>query len=101
MATAASRPNVLVVFTDDQPPFGSIERMPFVREFFLENGLVYDRAYLADPLCAPSRATMQLGRYPHSHNILSNKGAAGHYKNAGRQHESVARRSAGQATLPP
>jgi hypothetical protein len=62
VAEAATRPNVLVIFTDDQPPFGSIERMPFVREFFLENGLVYDRAYLAGPLCAPSRATMQLGR---------------------------------------
>jgi N-acetylglucosamine-6-sulfatase len=92
VAEAATRPNVLVVFTDDQPPFGSIERMPFVREFFVENGLVYDRAYLAGPRCAPSRATMQLGRYPHSHNIIGNKGAAGQYKNAGRQNESVARR---------
>src|SRR5215210_72159 len=92
VAEATTRPNVLVVFTDDQPPFGSIERMPFVRQFFLENGLVYDRAYLADPLCAPMRATMQLGRYPHSHHIIGNKGAARQYKNAGRQHESVARR---------
>jgi N-acetylglucosamine-6-sulfatase len=92
VAEATTRPNVLVVFTDDQPPFGSIERMPFVREFFLENGLVYDRAYLADPLCAPSRATMQLGRYPHSHNIIANREAARQYKNAGRQHESLARR---------
>jgi hypothetical protein len=63
-----------------------------VRDFFVENGLVYDRAYLAGPRCAPSRATMQLGRYPHSHNILDNKGAAGQYKNAGRQHESAAPR---------
>ena len=91
VAEAATRPNVLVVFTDDQPPFGSLEKMSFVREFFLENGLVYDRAYLAGPRCAPSRATMQLGRYPHSHNIIGNKGAAGQYKNAGRQNESVAR----------
>lgn len=91
-AEATVKPNILVVFTDDQPPFGSLERMPFVREFFLENGLVYDRAYLAGPRCAPSRATMQLGRYPHSHNIVENKGAAGQYKNAGRQQESVARR---------
>jgi arylsulfatase A-like enzyme len=100
VAEAATRPNVLVIFTDDQPPFGSIERMPFVREFFLENGLVYDRAYLAGPKCAPSRATMQLGRYPHSHNIVDNKGAAGQYKNAGRQHESVVRqlRGAGYST---
>ena len=92
VAEAATRPNVLVVFTDDQPPFGSIERMPFVQQFFLENGLVYDRAYLAGPRCAPSRATMQLGRYPHSHNIIDNKGAARQYKNAGCQQESVARR---------
>ena len=47
VAEAASRPNVLVIFTDDQPPFGSIERMPFVRDFFLHDGLVYNRAYLA------------------------------------------------------
>jgi N-acetylglucosamine-6-sulfatase len=92
VAEAASKPNVLVVFTDDQPPFGAIERMPFVRQFFLQNGLVYDRAYLSIPLCAPSRATMQLARYAHSHNIVDNKGAAAQYKNAGHQHESVARR---------
>jgi N-acetylglucosamine-6-sulfatase len=99
-ADAATRPNVLVVFTDDQPPFGSIERMPFVREFFLEHGLVYDRAYLAGPKCAPSRTTMQLGRYPHSHSIVGNTGAAGQYRNAGHQHESVARllHEAGYAT---
>jgi hypothetical protein len=29
VAEATTRPNVLVVFTDDQPPFGSLERMPF------------------------------------------------------------------------
>jgi arylsulfatase A-like enzyme len=91
-AAAATRPNVLVVFTDDQPPFGSIEKMPFVRQFFLEDGLVYDRAYLVTPTCAPSRATMQLGRYAHSHNIEGNNGAAQQYKNAGRQQESLARR---------
>jgi N-acetylglucosamine-6-sulfatase len=92
VAAMASKPNALVIFTDDQPPFGSIQRMPFVRQFLLQNGLVYDRAYLSTPLCAPSRATMQLARYAHSHNIISNKGAAGQYKDAGRQHESVARR---------
>ena len=30
VAEAVSRPNVLVIYTDDQPPFGSIVRMPFV-----------------------------------------------------------------------
>jgi N-acetylglucosamine-6-sulfatase len=92
VAEAARRPNVLVIFTDDQPPFGSIERMPFVRDFFLHKGLVYNRAYLASPVCAPSRATMQLGRYPHSHNIVDNKQAARQYKNTRLQRKSLARR---------
>ena len=53
VAEATSRPYVLVVFSDDQPPFGILSRLPFVREFFVENGLVYDRAYLAGPGTLP------------------------------------------------
>jgi hypothetical protein len=49
VAEVTTRPYVLMVFTDDQPPFGILSRLPFVREFFVENGLVYDRAYLAGP----------------------------------------------------
>ena len=39
VAEVTTRPYVLMVFTDDQPPFGILSRLPFVREFFVENGL--------------------------------------------------------------
>ena len=39
VAEVTTRPYVLMVFTDDQSPFGILSRLPFVREFFVENGL--------------------------------------------------------------
>src|SRR5918995_6328450 len=39
VAEVTTRPYVLMVFTDDQTPFGILSRLPFVREFFVENGL--------------------------------------------------------------
>ena len=35
-------------------------------------GVVFERAYCAEPLCTPSRATVLTGLYPHAHGALHN-----------------------------
>jgi N-acetylglucosamine-6-sulfatase len=41
------------------------------------NGTTFENAYVTDPLCCPSRATILRGQYPHNHTILSNDAEEG------------------------
>ncbi len=72
-APRAGAPNLLVVMVDDQP-LGSFTDgvMPATREYFAEEGTVFDQAIAAPPLCCPSRAGFLTGRYAHNHGVLAN-----------------------------
>ncbi len=74
-------PNVLVVLVDDLgwgdlgadlPGIGgrADHRTPHITAFAVES-LVLTQAYAAAPNCAPSRATLQTGRYTPRHGILT------------------------------
>jgi arylsulfatase A-like enzyme len=69
-ATAASRPNVLIIVTDDQR--AGLEAMPATRRLFKRQGIFFKHAYVTDPLCCPSRASIMTGRYPHNTGVKSN-----------------------------
>jgi len=66
----AAPPNVLVIFSDDHARaaisgYGSaIARTPGVDRIIRE-GVRFDRHYTANPLCAPSRATLLTGKHSH------------------------------------
>ncbi len=57
---ASERPNVLLIVTDDQPA-STVRHMPKLREPVGQRGVTFDRAFLTDPLCCPSRATPTCG----------------------------------------
>ena len=71
---AVSRPNLLVVMTDDQTAasFNS-EVMPQASSFFAEGGTTFVEAIAVPPLCCPSRAGFLTGQYPHNHGVLGNE----------------------------
>ena len=72
---AVERPNIVVVFTDDQT-FGaigyenSVVSTPNLNRLARE-GLIFDRTYVASPICAASRASMMTGLYPQQHKVVA------------------------------
>ncbi|MGI9557055.1 MAG: sulfatase family protein, partial [Solirubrobacterales bacterium] len=67
----AKRPNVVVVYTDDQDT-GSVSVMPNVSRLIAEQGTTFTRAYASTPQCCPSRASFLTGQYAHNHGVLDN-----------------------------
>ena len=67
-----SKPNVLLVITDDQRANGTLQVMPYVRRLFWDEGIRFTQAVATTPLCCPSRSSMFSGRYAHSHGVRTN-----------------------------
>jgi arylsulfatase A-like enzyme len=76
-AGAGARPNVLIVITDDQRPYGTLGVMPGTRRWFLDDGTQFVNALATTPTCCPSRASIMTGLYAHNHGVhTSEKGQA-------------------------
>src|SRR3954452_6904589 len=83
-APAASRPNIVVIQTDDQtladlyatytdPLSGQVFAvMPNTLTLLAGQGITFNRYYVSNPLCCPSRTTMLTGRYSHNNGVLTN-----------------------------
>jgi N-acetylglucosamine-6-sulfatase len=64
------RLNIVYVLTDDQS-IDSIAKMPFVSSY--SNWIEFRNAYINDPMCCPSRATIATGLYSHHTHIENNQ----------------------------
>ncbi len=67
--TGDERPNVLIVVTDDQRPYGTFGVMPRTRRWFFRDGTRYVNALATTPTCCPSRASIMTGLYAHNHGV--------------------------------
>lgn len=72
---AVDRPNIVVVFTDDQT-FNAIGyNNPEVQtpnlDLLAGEGLIFENAFVASPICAASRASMLSGLYPQQHEVIA------------------------------
>jgi arylsulfatase A-like enzyme len=83
--TAASRPNFILIYTDDQrwdtlgvmqKEQGERGRFPWLRTPNLDRlaseGIRFRNAFVVNSLCAPSRATFLTGRYGHLNGVVNN-----------------------------
>jgi arylsulfatase A-like enzyme len=70
---AESRPNILIIVTDDQT-IGTMSRavMPHTMHYMVDNGRRYPNFYVTDPLCCPSRASIMTGRFDHNNGVYDN-----------------------------
>jgi arylsulfatase A-like enzyme len=78
-ADPTSRPNVVVIMTDDQT-LESLRIMPKTLALVGTRGTTFSNAFVSYPLCCPSRATFLTGQYSHNHGVASNKMPAGGYR---------------------
>lgn len=88
-ATAAgSRPNVIVVLTDDQTftdlyaragRGGGAKVMPKTRRLIGGEGVSFRNAYSSNPMSCPSRSSFLTGQYSHNHHNVTNVFPNGRY----------------------
>ena len=73
----ADRPNILLILSDDQAPnLTGFEGHPLVQTPHLDQlaaeSAWVTRCYVPTPQCAPSRACILTGQYPHTHGVTTN-----------------------------
>ncbi|MBC7400815.1 MAG: sulfatase-like hydrolase/transferase [Mucilaginibacter sp.] len=66
---AAKRPNVIIIYTDDQGYadmniYGSKDLVTPNMDALARSGVRFTQFYSASPICSPSRAALLTGRYP-------------------------------------
>ena len=71
------KPNLLFVYTDEQAfntlaAYGNNQiEMPNLNRL-AEESIVFDQAYVSQPVCTPSRSTLLTGLYPHTNGCTEN-----------------------------
>jgi N-acetylglucosamine-6-sulfatase len=73
-----TRPNVLVLLTDDQT-VESMRVMAGLRAELAGSGTTFEQSFVSNPLCCPSRATLYTGQYTHNHGVIGNRPPEGGY----------------------
>lgn len=66
-----SRPNILIIVTDDQR-YDTMEYMPETRARIFDQGVTFTNGFITTPLCCPSRSSILTGLYAHNHGVLNN-----------------------------
>src|SRR5882757_9328485 len=78
-AGAADRPNILLIISDDHAcqaigAYGSkVNQTPHIDRIANE-GMRFDRCYVTNSLCGPSRACILTGKYSHKNGFATNLG---------------------------
>jgi len=74
---AAERPNVILIFADDQGTldlncYGSKDLHTPNLDGLARRGVRFSQFYVGSPVCSPSRAALLTGRYPHRAGVPGN-----------------------------
>ncbi|MBA4105503.1 MAG: sulfatase [Pirellula sp.] len=78
VAAAANQPNILFIFSDDHAyqavsAYGSgLNKTPHIDRLATE-GVRFDRCYVTNSICGPSRACILTGKYSHKNGFCTNR----------------------------
>lgn len=75
-AALDTRPNVVVIMTDDQRA-DEMRFMPRTRRLIGAQGTTFTQAYTPLALCCPTRAMFVTGQHAHNHHVMGNTPAQG------------------------
>ncbi|GHH66563.1 sulfatase [Streptosporangium violaceochromogenes] len=75
-ARAAERPNIVFVLVDDLEA-GDLQRFPTIWNELVRGGTSFDRFFVTNSWCCPSRSTILRSQYVHSHGVLTNTAPEG------------------------
>ncbi|HKK18219.1 MAG TPA: sulfatase, partial [Opitutales bacterium] len=101
---AAGKPNIIWIFADDHAyqaigayggRFEPYNLTPNIDRLASE-GIVFDRAYVGNSICAPSRATLLTGKHSHLNGMTGNQG---HFDHNQPQFQKVLQRSGYQTAM--
>ncbi|MBL8961457.1 MAG: sulfatase-like hydrolase/transferase, partial [Gemmatimonadetes bacterium] len=73
LALASTRPNIVVVMTDDQRE-EQLDQMPLTLRQLADSGVRFTKGVHTTPVCCPSRAAFLSGQAQHTHGVLDNYG---------------------------
>ena len=72
LPSSIALPNFVFLITDDQDfVFNSVDVMPRYLHYMRDGGMHMTNAFVASPMCCPSRTSLLSGRYPHNLNDQS------------------------------
>ncbi len=92
-AEASEPPNIVLILLDDADK-ALVEQMPNITELLKGGGMSFERAYVPQSLCCPTRASILTGMYVHNHRVLGNKaedqGGYGAFRDRGHERRVIA-----------
>ncbi|KAK7891837.1 hypothetical protein WMY93_023800 [Mugilogobius chulae] len=72
-AKSNHRPNIVLILTDDLDiSNGGLTPLSKTKKLIGDAGISFLNAFVASPLCCPSRASILTGKYPHNHHVVNN-----------------------------
>jgi arylsulfatase A-like enzyme len=93
--TAPVDPNFVFILADDMRK-DDLKYMPKTRALLKTQGMQFQNAFVSNPLCCPSRATIMRGQYAHNSGVWGNNDGPNSgwqgYKNHGNEADNLATR---------
>ena len=93
VTTTSTQPNIVFILVDDMRK-GDLGYMPKTKALLQNAGMTFENAFVSNPICCPSRATIMRGQYAHNTQVWSNaNGATGGleaYRARGYENNNVA-----------
>ena len=88
-ATRPSRPDIILILTDDER-VRTLDWMPHVWREVVRKGRLFPNAMVPTPVCCPSRSSILTGLFSHSTKVWSNVPGWRAFRDAGMEQRTVA-----------